>query len=176
MPILHSAIINYVWRSSVVGAESVETLDKFDVKDVIVFDFEQNDKMGFFAYKYIDMAWLNYGWEGGYILGQINGFGKIAVHQLGFRSQQCQVRKFVNVMSCTVCHSPHSNIYFLDKSMGIMVCSECAAASFSKDNFNKFLCQYDGQTYLKHLCKKYDIVDLIPYEWEGEKDGHRRIY
>jgi hypothetical protein len=158
-PILKSVTVDYCWESNVVGCK-IDSLMQSLPDVYLCSDFKPDDSVGFYAFNDIDEAWLDMcANDAGYIFGEVNGFGKIAIHERGFRSQYSQIFRFLSYIRCTLCDKM-ANLYFINDNV-ITVCSECQDSVLPL--LKTIRCQYDGKTYIKHLCKKYEVVDLIHY-------------
>jgi len=176
LPKLRALTASYEWNSNVVGKPLEKIVHEMDQDRYInphtnewesfVYEFNEStdehesnviDEIGYSAYLNLSSALLESKNWFGYplIVGVVNGYGKIAVHEEGFRSEYQQILAFLPVMPCTS-HEGHNGHLYFYKDYAIASCEK-------PQNKDGLLVQYGHDKFFKDLATKYD-VDLISAE------------
>ena len=116
-PLLKSISASFDWSGNVVGSE-LDYIAKINQGDALYFDEqtgqwvsyaleeEMDDfvvpELGFWAFKNLPEAIAMADLSNEVIVGAVNGFGKVAVHSVGWRAEYCQILGFLNFLPCTV--------------------------------------------------------------------------
>lgn len=179
-PVLVSASSSYIWESKIVG-EKLDYLAQVDQKanayfnqDInswVSWDFDESNycddfivpEIGFWAFKSFEETVLeshDYGIPS--VIGVVNGFGKVALHHDGWRSEYCEIIGFLKHMSCVHHRDKEANLHVF-KEFNYAYCNDQEHQDYLINTKNKPIVQFEQNYFFKQLSKKYD-AELLRYE------------
>jgi hypothetical protein len=177
LPTLKSIASEYVWETKDVGEPVdylIHTIEgaRYQTPDkmwhYMMFSFdgdgaERIPEMGYWAYNSFGGA---VGEVDGFfgmpmVIGLINGTGKIAVHEKGFRSEYSSILGFLPMVPCGEHMDHKGNIYIYGDHLNLSACKKPELSG----ELNGYIptVQYAHDKFFKDLSAKYD-VDLIDQE------------
>lgn len=184
MPLLRSATASYDWTQNTVG-ETLDSLYEVDCKKHSYFDKETNGwvkitynpdaeeyyipNIGFWGFNSLSRTKLEaFEYDIPNVVGIVNGFGKIHIHENGFRSEFCQILGFSNKIPCMFHMENKANVYFYDE-YGVCYCDQHEKEEILKP---KPRVQYGHDKILKDLSNRYEAPILSDHEMR-KLNGYR---
>lgn len=193
-PILKSASAPSEWQTNVVG-EPLRYLADIDIKNQCYFDreaemwvswhSEEDDdiftvpEVGYFAFHSLAHA-MNEAEKYGLpcVIGAVDGFGKVAIHEYGFRSEFAQVKGMLNFIPCELHSMNDGNIIMCEEGLNYAFCTECLRKGALKENKCKPVVQFAHDKFMKDISNRYE-VDLMSYKklnYLRFENGYREVH